>query len=125
MIPEPGMVLWVALGSRLPPGHEQNGERPALVVGVPAKLGVPRFPMLLVAPITSFVEQSWALRSPELYPIMQAGSASLPRASIILLDQLQSIDIRRVLRFFGTLSKQQYHLIADSLKTMLSAQAGQ
>lgn len=120
MRPEPGLLLWVALGRRLPPGHEQEGERPALLVGVPARLGKPRFTMLLVAPVTSFAEQAWAVRAPELYPYLQAGVANLPRPSLVLLDQLQSVDARRVLRYVGLLDREQYTPIATALRGILA-----
>ena len=41
-------VLLIALPQNLPPGHEQQGPRPAIVVGLPHQLGKPRYPMLLV-----------------------------------------------------------------------------
>ncbi|MBI3926515.1 MAG: type II toxin-antitoxin system PemK/MazF family toxin [Armatimonadetes bacterium] len=114
------MLLWVALGRRLPPGHEQEGERPALLVGVPAKLGRPRFSMLLVAPVTSCHRQPWAQAAPRLYPRLEAGVANLPRASLVLLDQLQTLDARRVLRHLGDLSETQYAPIAEGLATLLA-----
>src|SRR5690606_28885235 len=117
--PTAGMLLWVALGRRVPPLHEQHGERPALLVGVPSLVGVPRFPMLLVAPVTSFSGQPWAVASPRLYPRLPKACAGLPRASIVLLDQLQSIDARRVLRHLGSLTDAEYAPISEGLDAML------
>lgn len=125
MRPEPGVLLWVALGRRLPPGHEQEGERPALLVGVPARLGKPRFSMLLVAPVTSFADQDWAVRAPALYPYLESGVANLPRPSLVLLDQLQSIDARRVLRYVGVLTREQYSPIGQALRGMLALWEGE
>jgi len=123
--PVPGMLLWVALGRRLPPGHEQQGERPACLVGVPSLIGTPRFPMLLVAPVTSWRDQPWARRAPGLYPRLAAGVANLPQASIVLLDQLQTVDARRVTRFLGQLGDGDYAPIADSLKKLLGLNGNQ
>lgn len=35
--------------------------------------------MLLVAPVTSFADQDWAVRAPALYPYLESGVANLPR----------------------------------------------
>ncbi len=109
------MLLWVALGQRLPPGHEQSGERPAVLAGVPARLKNSRFPTLVVIPITSARDQPWSQASPNLYPLLAAGSANLPRASILLLDQVQSIDAKRVLRVIGSLTESDYARVRRGL----------
>ena len=80
---EPGDLLWVAFGTR---GHEQQGERPALVVGAPHRLGRMRFALILAAPLTSYVSQAWASASPSLYPLIP--QSALTRPSIVLLDQV-------------------------------------
>lgn len=69
-----------------PQGREQEGIRPALVIAVPQRLGIPRFPWLIVAPMTSDKKQNWAVTSPDLYPKLAAGEAGLPDNSIVLLD---------------------------------------
>jgi mRNA interferase MazF len=79
------MLLWADLGPRLPPGHEQQGGRPVLLVGVPSKLGPARFPMLIVAPVTSDRDQPWAQSAPTLYPRLEVGVGGLPRSSLVLL----------------------------------------
>ncbi|MBC7542388.1 MAG: type II toxin-antitoxin system PemK/MazF family toxin [Candidatus Sericytochromatia bacterium] len=54
-----------------PAGHEQQGIRPAVVVGIP----VPpvRYPMVMVVPLTSKTG-GWQTANPTLYPVLQAGS---------------------------------------------------
>lgn len=118
MKPQEGMVLWVELGKRLPPGHEQEGRRPALLVGVPSRLGKPGFPVLLVAPVTTSRGQPWAEVAPRLYPRLKAGAGNLPRESVVLLDQLQVVDADRVAMVVGQLNESEYAPVRDGLKVM-------
>lgn len=119
MKPQEGMVLWVELGKRLPPRNEQEGRGPALLVGVPSRLGKPRFPVLLVAPVTTYRGQPWAEVAPRLYPRLKAGAGNLPRESIVLLDQLQVVDAERVVMVVGQLNESEYAPVRDGLKAML------
>lgn len=119
MRPKEGMVLWVELGKRLPPGHQQEGRRPALLVGVPLRLGQPRFPVLLVVPVTTYRGQNWAETAPRLYPRLKAGVGNLPQESVVLLDQLQVVDASRVTMLVGQLDEADYAPIRDGLRTML------
>ncbi|MNS11024.1 hypothetical protein D3C72_425550 [compost metagenome] len=47
-----GDVLTTDLPGHVPHGREQEGFRPAVVVGLPTLAGPTRFPMVLVAPVT-------------------------------------------------------------------------
>jgi mRNA interferase MazF len=114
-----GDIVIASFPTQNPQGREQEGIRPALVVGVPQKLGIPRFPLLLVAPMTSDRSQSWALASPILYPKLVAGEAGLPQNSIILLDQIRALDLNRILRYLGSLEVERYQVIHRSLQIML------
>lgn len=118
MKPVPGTMMWAKLPKRMPPGHEQQGLRPILVVGVPSRLGSPRFPLLLVVPVTTYREQEWADAAPRLYPKIQTGAGNLPRTSIVLLDQLQAIDSRRIQGLLGQLNTDEYARIQESLTRM-------
>lgn len=62
-----------------------------------------RFPVLLVAPLTTDRGQPWVLAAPDLYPRLLRGTAGLPSDSIVLLDQARSIDAERVRRSLGAL----------------------
>jgi mRNA interferase MazF len=86
---------------------------------MPQKLGVPRFPLMVVVPMTSERSQSWAIDSPNLYPKLAAGEAGLPRNSIILLDQVRAIDLNRLVRYLGSLSREQYRQISNSILLMI------
>jgi mRNA interferase MazF len=74
-----------------PPGHEQQGFRPAIVIGLPAQVQSPRYPVLLVVPITSDRGEFWVEKAPKLYPRLKAGAGNLPKDSIALLDQVRSL----------------------------------
>ena len=58
-------VLLVQLSKRDPKGHEQEGTRPVIVVGLPDALGKSRFPLLIVVPLTTQIEK-WSTTAPRL-----------------------------------------------------------
>jgi mRNA interferase MazF len=102
-----------------PGGHEQEGYRPAVVVGMPERVGVPRFPVLIVAPMTSYRGQEWAERSPELYPRFDEGTANLRSPSVCLLDRVRALDAERVRGYRGTLSEEEYGPVREGLRQIL------
>lgn len=112
-----GDVLLVALPEQLPRGHEQSGLRPALVLGLPDKLGTPRFPMLIAAPLTTQIGK-WAIDNPNLYPILPSGTAGLHQSSVILLDHLRAVDKTRIKGYIGSLPPEVYTPIEDELSRM-------
>jgi mRNA interferase MazF len=105
-------VVIVALPTHTPRGHEQQGTRPAVVVGISRE--ELRYPMLVVAPLTTQTG-SWALNNPSLYPRLEAGAGGLPQSSIVLLDQVRGLDMRRVSTYLGTLTPVQYAPIFEGL----------
>lgn len=114
-----GDVMLAAFPQHIPPGHEQEGQRPAVIVGLPEALGVPRFPLMLVVPLTTDRGQPWALRSPALYPRIPAGAGGLPRDSLALLDQLCILTAWRVGGLIGTLPPANYQPIREGLRRLL------
>lgn len=104
----------------VPGGREQQGYRPAVVVGVPERLGVPRFEVLVVVPMTTDRGQEWSERNPTLYPNLEKGTANLRASSICLLDQVRSIGAERVRGYRGTLGAGQYRPIHDGLREMMT-----
>lgn len=115
----PGDVLSVVFPTHLPPGHEQEGPRPVVVVGVPT--GPLRYPVILVVPLTSQTG-AWASKNPALYPKLPIGAGGLTLPSTVLLDQLRAIDARRVQRFLGSLSFEEYLPIGRGLSAALTHQ---
>jgi mRNA interferase MazF len=112
-------VVVVSLPEHHSQGHEQEDRRPAIVVGVPERLAAPRFQLVIIAPLTTDREQTWAIASPELYPRLTAGNGGLPQNSLVLLDQIRAIDLKRVARYLGTLTLEQYQPITNGLKKIL------
>jgi mRNA interferase MazF len=48
-----GDVIAAKFPSQNPSGREQEGYRPAIVVGLPSRLGRLRFPLVFVVPMTT------------------------------------------------------------------------
>jgi mRNA interferase MazF len=104
--------LWVGLDPTL--GHEQRGVRPCLVVGSGEMAKHQRFPLLLVAPLTST-----PLSGP-LYPLLSpSASSGLRERSCVLLDQLRSVDKRRVVRLLGRASAAELVAVDQALRALL------
>ncbi len=101
-----------------PGGHEQEGLRPAVVVGLPTQVGRPRFPVLLLAPLTTFRKQDWVSAAPNLYPVLPSGTAGLPSQSVVLLDQTRALDVARLRRWLGQLSELEYAPLHQALRWM-------
>jgi mRNA interferase MazF len=114
-----GDVVFALFPGHDPAGHEQEGYRPAVVVGLPERLGAPRFGVLLCVPMATDKGQAWAERAPGLYPRYPAGTGGLRSPSICLLDQTRSLGVERVSRYRGTLSDEDYEPIRGGLGRML------
>lgn len=110
-------ILLVDFPPQTPALHEQQGIRPAVVVGRPSNTGTVRFELVIVVPITR-QSGDWTAQNPILYPSLQAGVGNLTADSIVLLDQVRAVDIRRVLRYLGSLTAEEYQPIANGLKAM-------
>lgn len=116
-----GDVVTAKFPSQNPSGREQEGYRPAIVVGIPSRLGKPRFPLVFVVPMTTDRGQEWANINPNLYVRFSAGVANLKSPSIALLDQVRAIDISRIVAYRGSLTHQQYETIAESLQKIMES----
>lgn len=111
-------VVLVDFPIHIPSGREQQGQRPAVVVALPSVTGAARFSLVVVVPTTT-QSGEWVTQNPTLYPRLQAGCGGIRRDSIVLLDQIRALDARRVLRYRGTLTTEQYQPIEDGLRAML------
>lgn len=114
-----GQVVQALLPQRVPGGREQAGPRPCVVVGEFAVLGTMRFPMVLLVPLTSATPQrdAWSAPHPDLYPRLPAGAGAgaIVRDSVVLLDQLTSIDAARVVGLRGVLTAAELRPILGGL----------
>ena len=91
-------------------GHEQRGVRPVAVVSDSALAQGQRFPMMCIVPITGTPCQG------ELYPRLAPGRSGLRKPSFALIDQLRSIDKRRVRRVLGRISSSELTAIDKGLR---------
>lgn len=106
-----GAVVLVELDPTL--GHEQRGIRPCVAVSDPDVNSDQRFPLIAVVPVTGTPGEG------ALYPQLQAGKSGLAKTSYALVDQLRSIDKRRIRRVFGKVSAAEMSAIDQGLKLYL------
>mgnify|MGYP002778793230 CR=1 FL=1 len=111
-----GDIITARFPIHTPSGHEQEGLRPALVIGLPDKVATPRFSMVLLAPITTDRNQTWA--NSDLYPKLSKEVTGLSSDSIVMLEQVRSLDAQRVGKYVSSLPKVAYEPIARSLATI-------
>ena len=93
---ERGTVALVALDPTR--GHEQRGTRPCVIVSDADVIADQRFPLVAVVPISTKAGEG------ALYPRLAAGRSGLRQASFALIDQIRSVDKRRIERVFGTIA---------------------
>jgi mRNA interferase MazF len=109
--PGRGAVVAVELGPTV--GHEQQGVRPCVVVSDPDVIGSQRFPLVCVVPVTGTPGEGL------LYPALAPGQSGLAKKSFALIDQLRSIDKRRIRRVFGELAREEIAAIDEGLAVFL------
>lgn len=109
---EKGEIVLVSLPEHRPIGHEQQGTRPAVVVGFP--LGKTRFHIVMLAPLTT-QRGSWVEDNHRLYPVLPMGAGRLNRESIVLLDQIRAVDARRLIKSLGKLNEREYRPVRDGV----------
>ena len=113
-----GDVVWANFPEHNPNAHEQQGTRPAVVVGLPSLLGRLRWEMVVVLPITSR-SGAWSTSRAAYIPLT-SEACGLPRTSLALVDQVRVLDRGRVLEYLGTLPDSEYEAIRTSLRRMFA-----
>ncbi|MGH9368708.1 MAG: type II toxin-antitoxin system PemK/MazF family toxin [Thermoanaerobaculia bacterium] len=108
---ERGTVALIALDPTV--GHEQRGTRPCVIVSDPDVTSDQHFPLLAVVPISGTAGEGG------LYPRLGAGRSGLRKTSFALVDQIRSVDKRRVDRIFGRLSREELEAIDTGLLLFL------
>jgi mRNA-degrading endonuclease toxin of MazEF toxin-antitoxin module len=83
------------------------------VVTDPAVIEDQRFPLLAVVPLTGTAGKG------ALYPGLRPGGSGLLKPSWALIDQLRTIDKRRVVRVFGVIPPNELAAIDDGLQLFL------
>ena len=94
-------------------GHEQRGVRPCIVVSDPDVSEDQRFPLLCVVPVTGRPGEG------ALYPRLAEGSGGLRKPSYALLDQIRTVDKRRVLRVYDEIAERELESIDEGLRLLL------
>lgn len=107
MILERGSVALVSLDPTV--GHEQRGQRPCVVVCDPVILRNQRYPLVGIVPVTGTPADG------ALYPMLEPGSSGLRKVSFALVDQVRSVDKRRVRRVYGRVSADELRRISEGL----------
>ena len=94
-------------------GHEQQGVRPCVVVSDLNVIAGQRFPLICVVPVTGTPGEGL------LYPALMPGMSGIAKPSFALIDQLRSIDKRRIRRVFGELAPGELAAIDEGLAAFL------
>jgi mRNA interferase MazF len=97
-----------------PTGHEQTRARPCIVVGNPADVQQPRFPVVMVVPLTTA-----ALPDLPLYPRLAAGLGGLNAPATAMVDQMRVVDLARVRFRIGMLDDVAMRPILAGLRLLL------
>ena len=111
-----GDIILINLPSHNPRGHEQEGIRPAVIIGLPP--GDVRYPVVVVVPLTTQLG-GWVRKNPLLYPIIQSGTGGLTQKSVVLCDQIRAVDVQRVVGYLGKLPSIEYIAIINGLRQVL------
>ncbi len=108
---ERGTVALVALDPTV--GHEQRGRRPCVIVSDPDVTADQRFGLVAVVPVSGSGGEG------ALYPTLASGQSGLRRQSFALVDQIRSVDKRRVNRIFGRIPREELDAIDLGLSLFL------
>lgn len=92
-------------------GCEQGGIRPVVIIQ--NDLGNLKSPTTVVAPLTS------QIKKPGQSTHVMIGQGTLPRQSMVMLEQIRTIDKRRILSRIGHLDRTDMVRIDKSLKVSL------
>ena len=113
---ERGTVVLVVLDPTV--GHEQRGVRPCIAVSDTAVNADQRFPLIAVVPLTGTPGKG------ALYPELSPGKNGLTKTSYALVDQLRSIDKRRIQSVFARVTKEELASVDEGLELFLGLGGG-
>jgi mRNA interferase MazF len=111
-----GQVVLIDLDPAV--GHEQRGLRPCIAVSDPEVTADQRFPLICIIPVTGTRGEG------ALYPPLNPGRSGLKKTSHALVDQLRSVDKRRVRRIFGRVAQAELDAIDQGLALFLGLVEG-
>lgn len=90
-------------------GHEQRGTRPCVIVSDAEVLQDQKYPLVAIVPVTG------TLGKGALYPRLAAGKSGLVKSSSVLIDQIRSVDKRRIRAVYGKVSASELASIDEGL----------
>ena len=94
-------------------GHEQRGIRPCVIISDPDVMAEQRFGLVAVVPVSGTGGEG------ALYPPLAPGKSGLRKRSFALVDQIRSVDKRRVDRVFGRIPREELEAIDMGLSLFL------
>lgn len=97
--------------------QEHHRVRPCVAVSDPAVNADQGFPLIAVVPVTATPGKG------ALYPELSPGKSGLTRASYALIDQLRSIDKRRIRRVFGRITQAELAALDQGLELFLGLES--
>lgn len=106
-----GTVVLVELDPTI--GQERRGMRPCIVVSDATVNAAPRFALIAVIPVTGTPGIG------ALYPKLSAGESGLSKDSYALVDQLRSVDKRRIRRVFGSVTAAELGAVDEGMRMFL------
>ena len=95
------------------PGSEQRGLRPCVAVSDPDVASDQRFPLIAIVPLTGTAGDRSAV--PEVEP----GPSGLAKVSYALVDQIRSVDKRRVRSAYGRITNDEIRALDEGLLLFL------
>lgn len=102
-----GDVLYADLGPVI--GSEQNGIRPVIVIQ--NDIGNKYSPTIIVCPVTTKIKNNIPT-----HIAITSKESGLPRESIVLVEQIRTIDKARIVKKVGHLSSKVIDEIKNALK---------
>jgi mRNA interferase MazF len=90
-----------------------------VVIANPDDVGRTRYPMLYIAPMTT-AYGGWANAEPNLYPKLKAGMGGITADSVVLLDQVRTVDVSRIRASTGALSSAELEPIREGFKAVFA-----
>jgi len=94
-------------------GREPRGLRPCVAVSDPDVASDQRFPLIAIVPLTGTAGVG------ALYPRLEPGASGLAKVSYALVDQIRSVDKRRVRRAYGRLTSHEIGAVDEGLRLFL------
>jgi len=114
--PPRGTVVTLSLDPTI--GSEQRGVRPCVIVSDPDVAGEQLYPLVAVVPLTRTPGEG------ALYPRLEPGGSGIRSVSFALVDQVRSVDKRRIRGIGRAVASTEMDAIDDGLCLFLGLEAG-